>query len=379
MKSNAAGQLLGYTIQYPRGLYHLLTGGPGDFVCIEELGDVATLKANLDVIAEEDKSSIVGNPLTDKSTDLWKTFSNWMNLIEIRNLDVTKMKFVLYCNNSGREGIVNDFSSAQSKQNAQKAIDYAKNKFCNLPHDHEIWKYYDHVVNKNELLLLDIIERFELQIGDGAGYEEVRNELLRQHVHENMIADFMCMLNGWLQIQVSKKIANKEQAIISWDDFNNQFLVFIERIRCLELIDFASINPHSGEEIENQMKIWPIYLQQLEKIDISSDEIIEAVSDYLKADVNRGKWIENGIIDETTANDFEFRLKSYWSNERKKIQLTNKDLSGIERGKLLLYSCKARNENIRDMTPPHPTIAGTYHALANEKTLGWHPNWEILF
>jgi len=379
MKSNAAGQLLGYTIQYPRGLYHLLTGGPGDFVCIEELGDVATLKPNLDVIAEEDKSSIVGNPLTDKSTDLWKTFSNWMNLIEIRNLDVTKMKFVLYCNNSGREGIVNYFSSAQSKQDAQKAIDYAKNKLCNLPHDHEIWKYYDHVVNQNELLLLDIIERFELQIGDGAGYEEVRNELLRQHVHKNMIADFMCMLNGWLQIQVSVKIANKQQAVISWDDFNNQFLVFIERIRCLELIDFASINPHSGEEIENEMKIWPIYLQQLDKIDISGDEIIEAVSDYLKADVNRGKWIENGIIDETTANDFEYRLKSYWSNERKRIRLTNKDLNEIERGKLLLYSCKARNENIRDMTPPHPTIAGTYHALANEKTLGWHPNWDILF
>ena len=44
MKSNAAGQLLGYTIQFPRALYHLLRCGPGDAVCIEVLGDVATKK-----------------------------------------------------------------------------------------------------------------------------------------------------------------------------------------------------------------------------------------------------------------------------------------------------------------------------------------------
>jgi hypothetical protein len=376
MKSNAAGQLLGYTLQYPRGLYHLLTGGPGDLVCIEELGDVATLKPNSDVIAEEDKSSIVENPLTDKSTDLWKTFSNWINLIDVQNLDVTKMKFVLYCNNSGREGIVNLFNTAHNSHDAQSAINDAKNKLGNLSHDHEIWKYYNHVVNQNESLLLNIIEKFELQIGDGAGHEEVRNELLRQHVHENTIDDLMCTLNGWLQIQVTEKIANHEQAIISWDEFNKKFLVFIERIRCFELVDFASIIPHSNEEIETQIKIRPIYLQQLEIIDISGDEIIEAVSNYLKADVNRGKWIDSGIIDEMIASEFESRLKSYWNNQRKRIQLTRNDLSEIEKGQLLLFDCKIRDEKIRDMTPPHPTIAGTYHALADEKSLGWHPDWE---
>ena len=90
MKSNAPGQLLGYTIQFPRALCHLLRSGPGDAVCVEVLGDVATLKPDGGVIAEEDKSSIVGNPLTDKSIDLWKTFSNWIEAIISRNLDVVE-------------------------------------------------------------------------------------------------------------------------------------------------------------------------------------------------------------------------------------------------------------------------------------------------
>ncbi|MHB8840557.1 MAG: hypothetical protein ACYC56_02005 [Candidatus Aquicultor sp.] len=82
MKSNAAGQLLGYGMQFPRALLHLLKGSPGDAVCVEVLGDVATIKSDSNVIAEEDKaSSTAHNPLTNKSDDLWKTFSNWIQAI----------------------------------------------------------------------------------------------------------------------------------------------------------------------------------------------------------------------------------------------------------------------------------------------------------
>ena len=50
-----------------------------------------------------------------------------------------------------------------------------------------------------------------------------------------------------------------------------------------------------------------------------------------------------------------------------------------EKGQLLFVDCKSRKETIRDMNPPNSTIAGTYHALADEPVLGWHPSWEKLF
>ena len=164
MTSNAPGQLLGYTLQYPRALYHLLVSGPGDFVCIEELGDVATCKQNLDIISEEDKSSIVGNRLTNKSIDLWKTFFNWIKMIKSNNYDVNRMKFILYCNQAGRDGIVTYFHSAKIQQDTQNAIEYAKKELNDINQDHEIWKYYDFVINQNEPLLIEIIMRFELRI-----------------------------------------------------------------------------------------------------------------------------------------------------------------------------------------------------------------------
>lgn len=376
MKSNAPGQLLGYTLQFPRALYHLLKSGPGDTVSTEVLGDVAIIESSGEVTLEEDKSSIVVNPLTDRSTDLWKTFANWIEIINDRSLDVRKTNFILYCNQSGRHGIVDEFSSAQNQQDAQKAIDYAKKELNDIGSEHDIWKYYDNVMNQNETLLLDIVERFKLQIGKSSVYDELRYEIQRKNVPENLIDFLMDKLSGWFQKDIIEKIASKERSIVSWNEFNNQFLVLFDRARRLELIDFTSKYSHGDEDIQNQVKCRPIYLQQLEAIDTPVDDIIDAVSDYLRANVNRDTWIENGIIDEEVAFDFEIKLLEFWKNQSKRIQITGKNLSEKETGQLLFADCKSRQEKIRDMDPPHSTIAGTYHALADEPVLGWHPSWK---
>lgn len=379
MKSNASGQLLGYTIQFPRALYHLLMSGPGDAVCVEVLGDVATLKPDGGAIAEEDKSSIVGNPLTDKSTDLWKTFSNWIEAIKSNDLDVGKTKFILYCNKSGRNGIVGKFSSAQNQQEAQSAIADAKKVLNDIKKDHDIWKYYDFVVNQNESLLAKIVERFELQIGSNVGYDEARYEIQRKHVPESQIEFLMDKISGWLQKVITEKIAAREPAILSWEEFNHQLLVLFDRTRLRELLDFTLQCPPKDEDIQSHIKVHPIYLKQLDAIGTSDDDILEAVSDFLRADVNRERWIESGIIDENVASDFETKLFNFWKNQRKRIDITEKSLTEEDKGQLLFTDCKSRTETIRDMSPPCSTIAGTYHALANKPVLGWHSNWEKLF
>ncbi len=343
------------------------------------MGDVATLTSDDRVIAEEDKSSIVGNPLTDRSTDLWKTFSNWIKAINSGNIDVMKTQFILYCNQSGRSGIVNRFSSAQDKKEAKSAISDAKKVLKDITKDHDIWEYYDFVVNRNEPLLNEIVRRFELQIGSGAGYDEVCYELKRQHCPVNQIDFIVEKINGWLLKEITVKIAARKLAIIRWEEFDHQFKVLYDRAHHRELIDFALQDPPTDEDVQSQVKIRPRYLQQLDVICIPDDDILEAVTDFLRADVNRQKWIECEIIDVDIANDFESRLLSFWKNQDYSIKITGKSLSDVERGQLLLAGCKSRMETIRDMQPPYSTIAGTYHALANKPVLGWHPNWDKLF
>jgi hypothetical protein len=98
----------------------------------------------------------------------------------------------------------------------------------------------------------------------------------------------------------------------------------------------------------------------------------------LRADVNLHKWIENEIIDEDIAQAFNDELKGFWATQRKRIAITEKGLSNVEKGQLLLIDCKSRQVEIRGEVPPYPTIPGAYHSLANEAVLGWHSEWEKL-
>ena len=263
MNSNAPGQFLGYAIQIPRALVHLLKGGPGNVVCVEIFGDVATLMTDSHMTAEEDKSSINSNPLTNKSTDLWKAFYNWITAINSGEINIHKTTFILYSNKSGRSGIVNTFDSATTKEEAQNAILEAKKLLIDVDQDHDIWKYYNFVINQSEELLEEVVQKFKLQIGCGAGCDEVRDELVRKHLPASQIPFILRSILGWLQQELTERIAARQPARIEWEDFDKQFKVLFDRTRCLELIDFALQEPIEENDIIQQVKIWPCYLKQL--------------------------------------------------------------------------------------------------------------------
>jgi hypothetical protein len=378
VNSNAPGQLLGYTLQYPRALCHLLRADPGSIVCIEVLGDVATVSSADQVLAEEDKSSVTRNPVTDRSVDLWKTFSNWVDDVNSGKLTLSSTRFILFRNQCGKKAIVDDFDSAKNQEEATAALDRAKQKLNDLGSEHVAWNFYNNAVLKNPDVLIQIIERFQLETRKGTGYEDVKLEVTKKHVPKTQIDFIVQNLNGWLVKLISERIAAKQLAEITWEEFDYQFKVLFDRARRRELIDFALINPPNSKVVQDYVSMRPKYLRQLELINSSDDELIEAVTDYLRAKINRSKWIDDEIIDESVANDFEKKLEGFWKNARTGVELKNKQLSEEDRGKLLLSECKSRQETIRDMNPPNSTIAGTYHALADVPSIGWHPSWKKL-
>lgn len=214
MDSNAPGQLLGYALQFPRALYHLLLCGPGDAVCVEVLGDVATLHASGTVKAEEDKSSIQANPVSNKSVDFWKTLANWITGINDGTYDIDKTTFILYTNKKGRKAIVDQFHEATTLEAAVTAISNAKKILSKLKDTHEIWQHYNFVMN-NEQVLKKLITRFELQVIDkGTGVDECKSELVKKFVPPTQTDFVLENLLGWLYTEVSSKISAQQPAII---------------------------------------------------------------------------------------------------------------------------------------------------------------------
>ena len=376
MSKNAPGQLLGFTIQYPRALCHLLRAAPGSTVCLEVHGDVSTIDPNASVIAEEDKSSIRSNPVADKSSDLWKTLSNWVNAVRRGELDPSKTSFILYRNRSGRKGLADEFSNADTINAAEACLALARQKLSAIDENHAAWQYYKNAALENSDISAQIIQKFHLESGVGSGYGEVEQEIIKKHVPKSQIRTLIQDINGWLIRLVSEKISEGLEARITWEDFNQEFIVHFERARRLELIDFALTAPPSESTISQQINLRPVFLKQLELIHSTDDDIIEAVTDYLRAQTNRNRWIEDDLIDEELAADFEKKLTKFWTNTQKRLSITNRSLPKQELGVLLLTECMIRQETIGTKTPPACTIPGTYHALADMLALGWHSDWK---
>lgn len=377
--TTAAGQLLGYSLQFPRALSRLMQVGPRGAVGIEVLGDVDAYLPGGSVVCEEDKSSVSGNPLTNRSTDLWKTIYNWIKAIKEGKIDLSSTYFALYCNQSGRRALVNDLDEASSEDDAKTVISNIKEKLKDITTDHSIWLYYNYVINHNISILIKLIPRFSLILGSDTAHSDVRHELERMMIPEYSIELVMDELGGWFQRTVMLQIKDGHPAIVSFSDLKKHISGLLSQIRQRELVDFAARElALDGKKIGSSLSSRPVFVRQLDLIALAEDRKLEAVVAYLRADYNRNRWIENEFFDEQTASDFENNLMTFWRASQRKHDILYSNLVEEMRGELLLADCETRQEMIRGVSPPSGTVAGTYHVLADKETIGWHPRWSSM-
>lgn len=378
MNAPAQGSLFGYATQFPRALYRLLTCPAGSIVSVEHLADVATELPSGEVQVEEDKCSTNGNPVTDRSVDLWKSFSNWVDDVLNGSLEIDKTLFVLFRNRSGRKGIVESFDEAESLDAAKAAIAAAKKELATLDDTHDAWRFYNNAAIDHAEVLEQIIVKFTLETGSRDGYEELREALLEKWVPENRVNDVVHILSGWLVETVAGMISRKEKPRIKHSDFREFAKKQVNVVRARELLDFAFMTPPRPDQIQNEVNSDQVYVKQLALIEVEDYELVESVTDYLSAKLNRQNWIEEGVVDERDAANFESKLIRFWKSREGSIQRRLVHLSDVDKGRELLGDCLTRQETFGETHPPATTISGTYHELANRKSVGWHPNWETL-
>jgi len=333
---------------------------------------------NGNTLEEEDKSSLSSNPVTNKSTDLWKTFYNWINALIDGSIHFEKTKFILYANHEGNKGIVDALSDAQSPEEISRCIVQVESLFETLESTHPIHSYLSHILSYKDAFRA-IVGSFEFIVGSKTGSEEIHQILseiilVSQH-HVDYVHD---ELLGWMTNSVMDKIAASKPAIVSWEEYQKKFVVLFERVRARELIDFTREYAANHKEVQEQFKEYPTYLKQLQIIDIEDHEQVSAVSDFLRRKVNADKWIESELIDEASAQEFEESLKNYWNSSIKRLSIAEKSLKPEERGQLLYHDCKVRQATIGNQPVLSHFVRGTYHNLTNENEIGWHESWKDL-
>jgi len=379
--TSAAGQLVGYTLQYVRALLRLLQCKIGEAVSVEHLSDVTVHQNDGQLILEEDKSSINGNPVGDLSVNLWKTLYNWVSFLADSNTDVARCRFVLcVVSPIAPRSLLDAFASVKDKKSANVAIQKAR-KSVDTSSSKEIARYAQVVLHEHRSIFQQLLMR--LEVSTNKNEEEIEGEI------RNLLKGYMfpaARLDeirnhflSWLMTRICREIRDKRCPIIYKEEFVHENRAFVNSIRSQSLVDYSSSNHPNKEVLAEEAVSDKMYVKQLQAIKVGKEKMIRACSDYYRAGINRHEWIERELISVEEADEFEKKLYSAYEGEKERINLEFLGLSDIDKGQRLLNACERQQVRIADRDPVDRTIPGTYHHLSNDLRLGWHPKWEDMF
>lgn len=362
-------------------LYELLNCEKGDYVSVEVFDDVGVEHADGSRDAIQLKSALSNrNPVSNKAVDLWKTMYNWLISVESGELDLDNTKYILFINVDKGGDIVDSFHSVKSQNNAIEAWDKAKEYFYDDQGDlkeigEEYRKYIEYFFeNEKKELAVKIIEKFELKRCIDNYTVTVRKEFNKSGIPEDIINPIYIGIIGWIDVKVTKMVEDNVPIVISQEEYQRQLRALYREYNQRHSLMTHSIAP-SDQEIQTEFQKKRVYIEQLDIIDCDYTEKVEAINDYLRAAIDRTTWAQNGDISMQSIQAYESNLERTWKLQKRMILLEKKNDSPEEQGRWIYYKCQEKKVEMDSVNVPDFFMNGCYHALANELTIGWHPEY----
>lgn len=382
--TSAPGQFYGYGIQEARFLHHLLRSQPGDTVALECMDDVSGTKDGEDY-AEQVKSGLAHNPISDRSTDLWKTFANWLNGRRSGKIPAGT-KFILYVAQPYKGKIAQKLSDCATKPDAKEAIAAIRKEFWGEAPQFEkraaipetLAKHVNNVLRANESALVDIVRAFTLERGIGAPYDEIAKEIAYAPVGAENVEQILRLLAGWIRTTVSRLIERGLPAVVSRDEFHEEYVAAVRKFDRSDTILPTYATPPTDEQIQAEALLDQTFLRQLHLIGADQETILDAINTFLMAATDRTEWAKRGYIHRSSLVEYEAALKRLWASKKMAVKVQARGKPPEDYGMLLLSSCLEASMPLQGKTVSTHFTPGSFHKLANTLDVGWHPDFAKL-
>lgn len=376
-------QFFGYSLQITRFLSKLLEIDPDWTASLEVFEDVGAESASGNRIAEQTKSGKKGNPISDNSVDLWKTFSNWIYAAQNGEIDINKTSFEIFVSKKRTGEIVKSFAEADTVEKAQTALQNARMKLWGQSPEYKlkskisknIKNFVGTVLDKNnEEIACAIIKNFSFQCGSGDSYKDIKAKMVKKFVPGDILDDVILYALGWVQKNINSLIENEKPAIIAYDAFHIEITSFVRKHDQRTILTSFAGSP-STEKIQEDLKI-KTYVRQLEIVDSNKEDKIRAIIDFFKSTADRARWSAQGLIHETSFDEFEDGLRRTWDNLKTKNSITLNNKTEIEQGRHLYAECSLHKGRLEGYELPEHFIPGSFHLLSDQEIIGWHPDYK---
>lgn len=374
------GQALGYGLQYTRLTQLLFEAPAGSFCSMEYLDDVAQ-QTDKGVRLIQSKSTLTANPVADRAKSLWKTLSNWCAMATDPDCDLEKTVFEIYVSRPVGGQIVEAFANARTLNEARLVISQARDVLWGNSPDFELKQdvageiapYLERVFNADSACLEQIICNFHLTHGSGSPQTDIEAVIRAHPVSPTKVVDIADHMCGVVKRRVDELLEARRPAVIARDAFYAWYAAYLRKVD-RDTVLLSRAKPPSEHVTSDHLP--KIFVQQLDLIGLTFEDKLEAVSDYLMAAADRTDWAISGEVDVSAFDELNAALKRSWRNRRRTCGIEHSSKPYDMQGQALYSDCMNLTMPLQTMHPPGHFIPGCFHKLADDMSIGWHPDYE---
>ncbi|MFP4893800.1 ABC-three component system protein [Paraburkholderia sp. EG304] len=391
-KTSADDKSIGFEYQYYYFLDRLLNLKSGQTVGLEVEDDVhTTLDADFNILVQLKhtvRSNAKGDPvaLTELDSDLWKTISNWSQVIgdkaegreelsqQLRFVE--KTEFHLVSNKS--ESKTNEFLQILDRFNLggddfQTLLDHLKSLESKTV-DQSIKGYIDGVLK----LETEVIEAFfrhikvELGLDDIVG--RVKRSLLEKIIDPDKVDTVFGRLDSSIRTDNFIAVKRGEAILISFDDFMKRYRRIFDDGRTKKLV-YPKFTPELPSDIFAQR-----FIRRLLEIGDISESDEELAIDYTtyKLRISRylQQWVQEGDLVSEEIEAFHEEVFVRWRNEfRAAFRGCNTPHQIIDAAMTLLITLRREQFKLGDTELSTTLSNGELYYLSDAGQIGWHRDW----
>jgi len=379
---DASAQASGYLYQVQCALLFLLRSEDEDVkICIEKFDDV-TFHKNSDIIHQLQLKyhSSDGN-ITNSSIDFWRTLNVWIDAINKNPVLLETTKFYIITTNRIAAGSVIEKIKKNNKDetiyNELKNIAINGTQSCSQ--NSQSYKFYSAFIQFKEEKAKNLIKSMVI-IPEFYKPSEINAKILSAikifttKTTERIVVE---RLMGWWYEKMVACLENPNPTFISFDELRRRISNILSDLKNDTLpIDVTEIEIRAIESESNVENI----VKQLQLINAQERKINIALQNYYKSYAQRSKWIKESLIYADELDRYDQKLTDEWgfqfSETTDNINDATSENDKIEAGKQLYKTLMNKDLPIRPNLNDNTISRGSYNSLANELTIGWHPDFK---
>lgn len=398
-------QFKSFTSQETFLAYQLLKYNNWDcFLSVEKIGDVG-IEGDINQIIElKNADSSGNNPLSNSSTDLWKTLYNWVKyFFEHPNYDISKYELLLYvcsqnecptdivelirnCKNHGEfEQLKKEINDKILKKNRlqKRKLSTIENEYK----DKKSSKYFIECLLSKELndYFEKVVFKFQYYKSEEKYYEAIISSIKHVYGCEDNFEckDIATKLLGWIHNKIAIFLDNNEPIIISTSEFSEFTKEYIApKITQNKYKTHYQLEP-STDDINQQLEYSPNYIKQLEIVSLNEEVQQGAAFNYLKLLLERENWIKSGYIapiNDSKYSSFQRMINRNWKQCKNSIESNN----DLEKGRKIYFKMlELKHGDFDGVELDQELVKGFIQELANinvidQLSIGWHPMYKKL-